>query len=217
MFTGIIEEVGTVERIVGGPQGGKVITIRSGFDPSSVRIGDSIACGGVCLTVTRLEGPRFTVDAEAKTLTSTTVGEMRNGSRVNLERAMAIGDRIGGHLVQGHVDGVGVLRSVNAHDNAYDLAIEMPEDLAELIAPRGSVAIDGISLTVTFADARAFGVSIIPHTWKVTTIGNLTAGRRLNLEVDPIARYLARMLDARGLAGTKTSGMTEDFLRRHGY
>lgn len=217
MFTGIIEEAGTVARITGGAKGGKVITVRSGFDPTSIALGDSIAVNGVCLTVTKIDGATFTVDAGPETLDRTTTGRLVAGRRVNLERAMALGERMGGHIVQGHVDGVGSIRTIAPRDNAYDLLVESPQDLLELIAPRGSITIDGISLTVTRVEAGAFGVSIIPHTWKATTLGERRVGESVNLEVDVIARYVARLLDARGLGGAAKGGLTEADLRAKGF
>jgi riboflavin synthase len=215
MFTGLIEDAGTVDRVVGGPSGGKVLTVRTGLDTAGIAIGDSIAVNGVCLTATRLEPGRFTVDAGPETLARTTIGRLGPGQRVNLERALALGARLGGHLVQGHVDGVGAIRAIRRRENAVDLDVGLPAALAELVAERGSIAIDGISLTVTGLGPEHFSVSVIPHTWSVTTLAERRLGDPVNLEADLLARYLQRMLDARGLGGRK--GLTEAQLRGMGY
>ena len=221
MFTGIIEDTGVIERIAGSPKGGKTLTVRTKIDPKTIAIGDSIAVNGVCLTATRIDGPRFTVDAGPETLARTSIGRLSAGDRVNLERALALGDRLGGHLVHGHVDGLGTLISATPHDNAHDVVIEGPAELAELVAPRGSVAIDGISLTVTTVENSAkgfrFGVMIIPHTWQVTTLSQRRVGDVVNLEADMLARYLARMLDARGITAPGKRRLTETDLREKGW
>jgi riboflavin synthase len=211
VFTGLIEDVGTVRAVREGPSGGRVLEIEAGFDPG--RIGDSIAIGGVCLTATAIDGRRFTIDAGPETLARTTIGALKTGTRVNLERALALGARLGGHLVQGHVDGIGKLRSVVAHDNAYDLTIDAPAELLPLIAARGAIAVDGISLTVTGVDRTGFSVMIIPHTWKATTLAERRAGSEVNLECDLFARYVARILEHRDQGG----GITKEFLEEHGF
>ncbi len=216
MFTGIVETIGVIERVTGGPGGGKRWTVRHELDPASLSLGDSIAHDGVCLTIVHVDGVRYAVDVGPETLARTTVGALNSGARVNLERAMAIGDRIGGHLVQGHVDAVGTVRAVVDRENARDIEIGTPEALAPLIAPRGSIAVDGISLTVTGVGDDWFTVSIIPHTWKVTTLGARKAGSQVNLEADMIARYVARILESRGVAKSG-GGITEAFLAEHGF
>ena len=215
MFTGIIEDKGQIERVNSGQGGGSTLVIRTGLDPETINIGDSVCVNGVCLTAVEIDGACFSVAAGPETLSRTTTGRLKAGSAVNLERAMAVGSRFGGHIVSGHVDGIGTLRTVRKKDNAWLLQIEAPLELRELIAPQGSITIDGISLTVTDVSASTFGVMIIPHTWQVTTLSGLQVGSVVNLEIDLIARYVARLLDARGLS--KKTGLTEAELRARGY
>ena len=217
MFTGIVEEIGLVERISAGSNGGKSLTICSTFAPETIELGDSIAVNGVCLTVVKHSGGRFDVDAGPETLQRTTTGGLTAGQKVNLERAMAMGDRFGGHLVQGHVDCVGRVRRVKRRENAWDLEVEVEQELLAYVAPRGSVTVDGISLTVTGVTPTTFSLSIIPHTWDVTTLGTRKVGDPVNLEMDIIARYVDRLLSARGLGKGKTKGYTEAELRAKGY
>lgn len=215
MFTGIIEDVGVVERISTGPEGGRRLAIRSHFPPESLATGDSIATGGVCLTVVEHGGGQFAVDVGPETLARTTLGRLVAGARVNLERAVTPATRLGGHLVQGHVDAVGRVARIARRENAYDVEIEAPDDLLALCAPRGSITVDGISLTLTGRTPRAFSVSIIPHTWAVTTIAERRVGDGVNLEADVIARYVAGLL-----AWTKDAGgggVTERFLTENGF
>ena len=213
MFTGIIEEVGALRSVTAGQGGGKRLSIQSGFEPATIKLGDSIATNGVCLTVTSHEGGLFTVDAGPETLQRTTIGALRPGDRVNLERAATLSTRLGGHLVQGHVDGLGEVLEIHKRENAYDLWIKTDPELLELAVPRGSIAVDGISLTITQREARGFSISIIPHTWAVTTMAKLARGSKVNLEADLIARYVSGILEAR--EGRK--GITEAFLKKHGY
>ncbi len=213
MFTGIIEEVGTLRSATSGQRGGKLLWVQSSFEPESIQLGDSVAHNGVCLTVTAREGGLYSVDAGPETLQRTTIGALRPGERINLERAATLSTRLGGHLVQGHVDGLGVVRDVRARENAYDVDIEAESEVLELAVPRGSIAIDGISLTITGRSKGQFSVSIIPHTWSVTTMAKLGRGSKVNLEVDLIARYVAGILDAREPKG----GVTEDLLKKHGF
>lgn len=201
MFTGIIEAVGVVRAFDAGAKGGRVLTVKSELPEASLKLGDSIACSGVCLTVTRLMGASFTVEVGPETLERTTLDGLRPGGRINLERALAVGDRLGGHIVSGHVDGVGRLLRVEPRENAYDLEIEAPGDILPLIAPRGSITVDGISLTVTQVKAGSFGVSIIPHTWQVTTLHERRVSDRVNLEADVLARHVARLLQFPPSAG----------------
>lgn len=195
MFTGIIEAVGVVAAFDAGPRGGRVMTVKCERFDGSLKLGDSVACSGVCLTVTRIMGSSFTVEVGPETLARTTLGGLRPGGRINLERALALGDRLGGHIVSGHVDGVGRLLELSPRENAFDLRIEAPEELRPLIAARGSITVDGISLTVTGVDQTGFTVSIIPHTWKVTTLGERRVSDPLNLEADLLARHVARLLE----------------------
>lgn len=194
MFTGIIQAVGRIERIE--PKGGDWrVTIDTGeLDLSDVAIGDSIATAGVCLTAIEL-GPRhFVADVSGETLSVTTFGERKAGDRVNLEKALRLSDRLGGHLVSGHVDGIGQVKAVTPEARSTRFQIEAPLALARYIAAKGSITIEGISLTVNRVDGCLFDVNIVPHTQEKTTVGDWRVGTRLNLEVDLVARYLERLL-----------------------
>ncbi len=200
MFTGIINDVGEVLEVHEQASSLRRLSIGCGHDPETIDIGASIACSGICLTVVARGrgGDRawFAVDAAAETLRVTTAGAWQRGTRLNLERALRLGDELGGHLVSGHVDG---LAELVARDDLPDMArlwLRVPAELARFVAPKGSVALDGVSLTVNEVEGDAFSVLIIPHTLKVTTFGGLRAGARLNLEVDQMARYAARLLEA---------------------
>jgi len=199
MFTGIVTDVGEVFAVEERAEGLRRLTIACAYDASSIAIGASIACSGVCMTAveTGKQGKRdsFSVDAAAETLRLTTVGRWRPGTRINLERSLKIGDELGGHLVSGHVDG---LAEVVTREDLTDMArftLRVPKPLAKFIAQKGSVALDGVSLTVNEVTADTFSVLIIPHTLGVTTIGALRAGDQLNLEVDVMARYAARLME----------------------
>ena len=201
MFTGIVTDIGDVVAIDQRAQGLRRLTISCAYDPASIAIGASIACGGVCMTAveTGKRGNReiFSVDAAAETLKVTTVGRWRTGTRINLERSLKMGDELGGHLVSGHVDGLAEL--VNREDltDMARLTLRVPKLFARFIARKGSVALDGVSLTVNDAADDQFSVLIIPHTLSVTTLGALKAGNALNLEVDLMARYAARLMETR--------------------
>jgi riboflavin synthase len=192
MFTGLVEATGTIEHRTTEPDGGLRLTVASPFE--GVQLGESIATNGVCLTVVAADGGRFEVQVGPETRARTTLGGLTEGTRVNLERSVTPSTRLGGHLVQGHVDAVGRLRQRSARDNAWDLTIDVPPEVGRLVIPRGSVAVDGISLTVTGRDERGFSVSIIPHTWAVTNLVDIGVGDPLNIEVDLIARYVDGLL-----------------------
>jgi riboflavin synthase len=198
MFTGIVNDIGEVVAVEPRAEGLARLKIACGYDPETIAIGASIACSGVCLTVVGRgkDGNRvwFAVDAAAETLRVTTVGAWQRGTRVNLERALKVGDELGGHIVAGHADG---LATVVAREDLTDMArfsFYTPAELARFIAPKGSVALDGVSLTVNEVGDDTFTVLIIPHTLKVTTLGALAAGDHANLEVDLMARYAARLM-----------------------
>lgn len=193
MFTGIITHIGTVARIdnTGGDQR---LFIQSTMDTESVAMGASIACSGCCLTVVDKGGNWFAFDVSGETLSKTTIGEWTTGTKINLEGSMKIGDEIGGHLVSGHVDGLAVIEKVTPEGGSHRLKIRVPDHLSLFIAPKGSVALDGISLTVNEVEGSVFGINIIPHTWTQTTLGTKKVGDTLNMEVDQIARYVARQL-----------------------
>jgi len=199
MFTGIITDIGTVARVEA--RGDARVTIATAYDVTGVDLGASIACSGVCLTVVDKAPGRFTVDVSAETV-SRTADQWREGARLNLERAMKLGDELGGHIVTGHVDGVGTIASIDPEGDSLRVAIRMPADLAPYLAPKGSVTIDGVSLTVNAvdddADGCVIGLNIIPHTAGATTLGGLAAGVSVNVEIDVLARYLRRMETYRG-------------------
>ena len=199
MFTGIISDLGEVIDVHEKAQGLRRIAIACGYDPDSIAIGASIACSGVCLTVVERgrTGNRssFAVDTAAETLRMTTAADWRRGTKLNLERALRLGDELGGHMVSGHVDGLAEVVSRDDFVDSVALSFRVPAELARFIAPKGSVALDGISLTVNDVKGDIFAVLIIPHTLQVTTIGALQPGARVNLEVDQMARYAARLLD----------------------
>jgi riboflavin synthase len=199
LFTGIISDIAEVTAVERGESDLVRLTIACGYDPQTIEIGASIACNGVCLTAVARgkETGRswFAADAGAETLRVTTVGRWRAGTRINLERALKAGDELGGHIVAGHVDG---LAAVTARENLAEMArltFRAPAELARLIAPKGSVALDGVSLTVNEVRGDTFSVLIIPHTLKVTTFHSLAAGDETNLEVDLMARYVARLIE----------------------
>jgi riboflavin synthase len=192
MFTGIITDVGYVRRLRRREL--LDLTIATAFDTSAIPLGASIACSGACLTVIAVEPQAFTVQASVETLTRTTLGEWEEGTPVNLERSLRLGDELGGHLVLGHVDGLARIVDRRPEAESVRFVFEAPEELAPFIVPKGSVALDGVSLTVNEVAQNRFGVNIIPHTLACTNFGSLRAGQRMNLEVDPIARYVARLL-----------------------
>jgi len=199
MFTGIVTDIGEVIAAEPRAQGLARLKIACGYDPKTIDVGASIACSGVCLTVVARgeEGKRawFAVDAAAETLRTTTVGGWQRGTRVNLERALKIGDELGGHIVAGHADG---LATAIAREDLTDMArftLRVPAGLARFIATKGSVALDGVSLTVNEVAGDTFSVLIIPHTLEATTLGRLGAGDAVNLEVDLMARYTARLME----------------------
>ncbi len=200
VFTGIISDLGEVIEVSEEAGGLRRLRIACGYDPDTIDIGASIACSGPCLTVVAHgpDGQRgwFAVDAAVETLRVTTAGAWERGTRLNLERALRLGDELGGHLVSGHVDGIADLVAREDLPDMARISFRAPSELARFIASKGSVALDGISLTVNEVDGDRFSVLIIPHTLKVTTIGALRAGARLNLEVDQMARYAARLLEA---------------------
>jgi riboflavin synthase len=195
MFTGIITDVGSVELV--SRRGDTTFKIRTRHDPSQIPIGASIACSGACLTVIGKGGEAgdawFTVEVSAETISKTTLGTWDIGTRVNLEKSLRVGDEIGGHIVSGHVDGVGEIVSITPEGDSLRFRIRAPKALAKFIAPKGSVAIDGTSLTVNEVDGAQFGVNIIPHTAKETTWGSMRVGQGVNIEIDMLARYLARL------------------------
>jgi riboflavin synthase len=192
MFTGIITDIGRIAAVERRPGQDLRLAIETGYDLETVAIGASIACSGVCLTVTTRSGTRFTVDVSGETVSRTASTMWAEGARLNLERSLKLGDELGGHIVTGHVDGIGVVELVEGIDGSTHIAIRAPATLAPMIAAKGSITVDGVSLTVNEVEDDVFGVNLIPHTWEVTTLGDLAPGTRVNLEIDMLARYLAR-------------------------
>ena len=199
MFTGIINDLGEVIAVQQKDEKLRRMTVVCGYNPDSIDIGASIACSGICLTVVERAqaGNRssFTVDTAAETLRTTTAATWQRGTKLNLERALRLGDELGGHMVSGHVDGVAELTARDDFVDSASLSLRVPALLARFIAPKGSITLDGVSLTVNDVKGDTFSVLIIPHTLKVTTLGSLQPGARLNLEVDQMARYAARLLE----------------------
>jgi riboflavin synthase len=197
LFTGIITDIGTVRSAQ--QRGDLRLVIGCGYDMASVAIGASIACAGVCLTVIDKGPDWFAVDLSAETVSRTAQGAWAAGARLNLERALKVGDELGGHIVTGHVDGIGEVTRIVAQGDSHRVTIAVPSDLAPYVAPKGSIALDGVSLTVNEVtdgpDGTTFGLNLIPHTFAVTTLGALATGQPVNLEIDVLARYLARMKD----------------------
>lgn len=204
MFTGIITALGEIRSVAPIGQGQDMrLTIGappgflSGAEAPPVALGASIACSGCCLTAVALDGDGFGADVSAETLSRTTLGRWRPGTRVNLERSLRLGDELGGHIVSGHVDGLGELVSATPENGSVRLLFRVPDALARLVAPKGSVGVDGVSLTVNEVRGSAFGVNVIPHTASATTLGALSPGDKVNIEIDMLARYVARLVEAR--------------------
>ena len=217
MFTGIITAVGTIATIQ--PRGGDVrLRVATGkLDLSDVQLGDSIAVSGVCLTAVELAGDGFWADASRETLERTTLGEAAPGIKVNLEKALTPTTRLGGHLVSGHVDGIGVVTVWQPDGRSWRLRIQAPDALARYIAEKGSICVDGVSLTVNRVDGAAFELNIIPQTLAETSLADFKIGRRVNLEVDLIARYLERLLLGERAAQPSSGALSEALLREHGF
>lgn len=216
MFTGIVEALGTIvsTQNLGGDVRLKVSAPH--LDWSDVALGDSIATNGVCLTAVSLDGDGFEADVSVETLTLTTVATWKPGSKVNLEKALTPSSRLGGHLVSGHVDGIGEVVERHADARSQRFRIKAPTELAKYIAHKGSITVDGTSLTVNAVDGDEFELNIVPHTWENTIIGEYRRGSRVNLEVDLIARYLERLLLGDN-AAKPNSQLSEAFLAQHGY
>jgi riboflavin synthase len=200
MFTGIVKGIGRVAALYRSVESARLAVVTAGIGTAGLSVGDSVAVSGVCLTVAALGGDRFECDLSGETLARSTLGSLGPGDRVNLEPAVAASQALGGHLVTGHVDGVALVRRVAERAGSLHATIEAPEILARYIAEKGSIALDGVSLTVGAVDGASFGIDIVPHTRTVTTLGSLSPGQSLNLEVDLIARYLERLLASRGAA-----------------
>lgn len=217
MFTGIIEALGEIRALT--PKGGDVrLYVATGkLALADVKLGDSIAVNGVCLTAVELPGDGFWADVSRETLSLTSLGGLKPGSRVNLEKALMPTSRLGGHLVSGHVDGLGEVVSRADNARAVQFRLRAPAELARYIALKGSITVDGVSLTVNAVDGAEFELTIVPHTLGETIMADYRPGRRVNLEVDLLARYLERLLLGDKAAESSKGGVTEHFLAEHGY
>jgi riboflavin synthase len=215
MFTGIIEELGTIQRLTNARDGARIV-VQAPTILSDAKIGDSIAVNGVCLTVVKKTVTTFAADISAETLRRTSLKQIRVGSKVNLERPMTPNARFGGHIVQGHVDAMGTFVSAKAEGDGWNVRIQFPVELGRYIVEKGSITVDGISLTVAALGDDWFAITVIPHTWKVTNLSTLKPGEAVNLEVDIIAKYVERML--RGyLPQPAQSGLSLERLVEMGY
>jgi len=216
MFTGIIEGVGTV-RTVKKKEEGLEIEIGCEFDLERTNVGDSISVNGCCLTVTSRLGKSFWADVSDESTGITTLGNVKVGDPVNLERALQVGSRLGGHIVQGHVDGIGQIVDIKEHSGSMEYRIEIPAQLSKYIVEKGSVAVDGVSLTVNRCENNQFSVTVIPHTKLKTTFSKLKRGERVNLEVDIIGKYVEKLTFLDSDEYRKESKITEEFLKKHGF
>ena len=219
MFTGIIEGLGTIAKVYAVGRARRV-TVTADFALDQTRIGDSIAVNGACLTVVTIDGPRFEADVSPETLKRTTFDLLKAGDRVNLERAMRLADRIDGHLLSGHVDGIGVMTRKNSIDNVWTITVKVDTALTRYMIEKGSVAVDGISLTINDRDSQSFSVTVIPHTAKLTTIGVKDVGSKVNIETDMIGKYVEQL--AFGRSGRSThpdsdSSISMNFLEKTGF
>ena len=218
MFTGIVEEIGTILSVKKGVKS-SALTISGDLIFEDMHIGDSIAVNGVCLTVTNKTKESFTADVMAETLRRSSLGRLKAGSKVNLERAMAANGRFGGHIVSGHIDGTGEIESFVREDNAVWVTVKTPVKLLKYIIEKGSIAIDGVSLTVAYVDNRCFKVSLIPHTAANTILLSKKAGDIVNLENDIVGKYIEKLMhfDEQVEEDTKTTGISMDFLAKNGF
>ncbi len=217
MFTGIIEALGSIADLQ--PKGGDIaLVVNTGkLDMSDVALGDSIAVNGVCLTAVALAENQFTADVSRETLSLTSLGYLSKGSKVNLEKALTLNTRLGGHMVSGHVDGLGEVLSRHNDGRSERFSIKAPDDIARYIAEKGSITIDGVSLTVNKVEDKQFDINIVPHTLQETIISDYQAGTSVNLEVDVIARYLERLIQGGALEDAGSSKITEAFLIKNGF
>ena len=218
MFTGIVEEIGTILSVKKGVKS-SALTISGDLIFEDMHIGDSIAVNGVCLTVTNKTKESFTADVMAETLRRSSLGSLKAGSKVNLERAMAANGRFGGHIVSGHIDGIGEIESFVREDNAVWVTVKTPVKLLKYIIEKGSIDIDGVSLTVAYVDNRCFKVSLIPHTAANTILLSKKAGDIVNLENDIVGKYIEKLMhfDEQVEEDTKTTGISMDFLAKNGF
>lgn len=219
MFTGIIEGLGTIVNIQASGQGRK-ITIDSDFVLTNTKLGDSIAVNGACLTAVKLEGHRrFTVDVSPESISMTCLSDAKPGDRVNLERALLLTSRIDGHLVSGHIDGIGTVKNINTQSNAIIITFAVSKSISDYMIHKGSVAVDGVSLTINRCDAQSFDVSIIPHTAKLTTVGFKKVGESVNIETDMIGKYVEKFVTGKKDTANIEAGSAFDknFLMKNGF
>ena len=217
MFTGIIEELGVIQEIKKGSKSSKLL-IKANKVLENTNVGDSICTNGVCLTVTNLKANSFEADVMAETLRRSNLGNLNVGTKVNLERALTLQSRLGGHIVSGHIDGTGEVISLVKEDNATWVTIKTTNDILRYIVLKGSITIDGISLTVAYVDENVFKVSIIPHTAQETTLLNKSIGETVNLECDVISKYIEKLMGLNTKEeNKKNTSLTEDFLRENGF
>lgn len=220
MFTGLIEEMGTVRRIERGGAGARVV-IGAQTVLANTKVGDSISVNGACLTVTAVGGDEFTADCMPETLERTSLARAGRGTAVNLERALALGDRLGGHLVTGHVDAVSEVKAIERRGDSLEIRLSLPGEVAAFVSEKGSVALDGVSLTVISVSETVFVVGLIPHTIAVTTLQSLTEGAVVNVEADVMARYVHRSLTAMGLVkesgASGSAGLSLELLVEKGF
>lgn len=216
MFTGIVEEVGQVKKVISGTTSGEM-EIKAKTVLDGTKIGDSIAVNGVCLTVTSLKSDGFTADVMPETLRRTNLGQLKSGDKVDLERAMAADGRFGGHIVSGHIDGTGTIADIRKEGNATWITISAATEILNLIVEKGSITIDGISLTIAAVTNETFSVSIIPHTGSETILLTKGVGSKVNLENDILAKYVQKLLNPAPVEEPKESRVTLEFLREHGF
>jgi riboflavin synthase len=213
MFTGLVEGVGAIVGLTPMAEGLR-LAVKTSFPAGELTLGESVAVAGACLTVVAIEAPRASFEVSPETLASTTFPLKKAGDRINLERAVRLGERLGGHLVTGHVDGVGVVREVRPGPAHTQMKFELPATLSRFVIEKGSIAVDGVSLTVNTCQGNSFTVNVIPHTARETTLASLKVGDRVNLETDIIGKYVARLL---GKDGPQGKGVTAEMLARHGF
>lgn len=216
MFTGIVEEIGELKKIRKGAKSSE-LTIIADKVLEDTKIGDSIMTSGICLTVTSMTDNQFTVDVMSETLNRTSLGDMSSGSKINLERALNLQTRLGGHMVSGHIDRTGIITAFRKDDNAVWVTVKTPSELLRYIIEKGSIAIDGISLTVAAVSDEDFQVSIIPHTAEETTLLQHDVGDKVNLEVDLIGKYVEKLLGLSSQKDVKKTALTESFLKDNGF
>ena len=217
MFTGIIEATGSVASLQNIESEWRLVVSAGKLNLDDVSIGDSIAVNGCCLTVVELEQERFSADVSNETMSCTTLGNLQVGSAVNLEKAMLATSRFGGHIVSGHIDGVAVLSNSSADGKSIRMVFDAPVGLAKYIAAKGSICIDGTSLTVNEVRGVTFTINVIPHTQEETAISDYVIGQQVNLEVDLVARYIERLMHTSSAANTDASVINADFLKEHGF